>query len=307
MLSSSAACFPLPAAAPPPAVILSGANISSTYLSTRQDRYLVLHSRQLAQYLTRAVSAVSRFSYQLRPATTATAAEGGPMIGGGGPERQRLLPRLPWQRRRAPLGSHPHLQLQPLLWPGCSLLPQQRHILVTAHVDHGVPAPRQPVPHAQGPGLRTGRRMSHVFRFEAPMYPKPLYITDAALNIAPTLADKADIVQNAILFAHIMGVAQPKVAILAAVETVNPSMPSTLDAAALCKMADRGQITGGVIDGPFFERGTNAHVDHYLLNLGDLMNVGVLVFCFKGRHHFADVFFVKSGFHLVAPRMLPWL
>jgi phosphate acetyltransferase len=75
-------------------------------------------------------------------------------------------------------------------------------------------------------GLRTGRRMSHVFRFEAPMYPKPLYITDAALNIAPTLAEKADIVQNAILFAQIMGVAEPKVAILSAVETVNPSIPS---------------------------------------------------------------------------------
>jgi len=99
-------------------------------------------------------------------------------------------------------------------------------------------------------GLRTGRRMSHVFRFEAPMYPKPLYITDAALNIAPTLVDKADIVQNAILFAQIMGVATPKVAILSAVETVNPNIPSTLDAAALCKMADRGQIKGGLLDGP---------------------------------------------------------
>ena len=72
------------------------------------------------------------------------------------------------------------------------------------------------------------------------MYPKPLYITDAALNIAPTLQEKADIVQNAILFAQIMGVAEPKVAILSAVETVNPNIPSTLDAAALCKMADRG-------------------------------------------------------------------
>jgi phosphate acetyltransferase len=109
-------------------------------------------------------------------------------------------------------------------------------------------------------GLRTGRRMSHVFRFEAPMYPKPLYITDAALNIAPTLADKADIVQNAILFAQIMGVAQPKVAILSAVETVNPNIPSTVDAAALCKMADRGQIKGGLLDGPLaFDNAISSH------------------------------------------------
>ncbi len=100
------------------------------------------------------------------------------------------------------------------------------------------------------PQLRTGRRMSHVFRFDVPLYHKPLLITDAALNIRPTLQDKIDIVQNAIDFARIMGVKVPKVAILAAVEVVNPSMPSTLDAAALCKMTDRGQITGGVLDGP---------------------------------------------------------
>ena len=110
------------------------------------------------------------------------------------------------------------------------------------------------------PGLRTGRRMSHVFRFEAPMYPKPLYITDAALNISPTLLEKADIVQNAILFAHIMGVAEPKVAILAAVETINANMPSTIDAAALCKMAERGQIKGGVLDGPLaFDNAVSTH------------------------------------------------
>jgi len=110
------------------------------------------------------------------------------------------------------------------------------------------------------PGLRTGRRMSHVFRCQVPMYPKPLYITDAALNIAPTLAEKADIVQNAINFAHVMGLEEPKVAILAAVETVNPSMPSTLDAAALCKMAERGQIKGGVLDGPLaFDNAISAH------------------------------------------------
>jgi phosphate acetyltransferase len=100
------------------------------------------------------------------------------------------------------------------------------------------------------PALRTGKRMSHVFRFDIPLYHKPLLITDAALNIHPTLKEKVDIIQNAIDFARIMGVAEPKVAILSAVEMVNPNIPSTLDAAALCKMADRGQITGGVLDGP---------------------------------------------------------
>ena len=100
------------------------------------------------------------------------------------------------------------------------------------------------------PALRTGRRMSHVFRFDIPLYPKPLLITDAALNIRPNLAEKADIIQNAIDFARILGVALPKVAILSAVETVSPNIPSTLDAAALCKMADRRQITGGLLDGP---------------------------------------------------------
>lgn len=100
------------------------------------------------------------------------------------------------------------------------------------------------------PALRTGRRMSHVFRFDVPLYPKPLLITDAALNIRPSLTEKVDIIQNAIDFARILGVATPKVAILSAVETVNPNIPSTLDAAALCKMADRGQIQGGVLDGP---------------------------------------------------------
>lgn len=100
------------------------------------------------------------------------------------------------------------------------------------------------------PALRTGRRMSHVFRFEVPLYHKALLITDAAINIAPTLEEKTDIVQNAIDFAHIMGTACPKVAILAAVETVHSKMPATIDAAALCKMADRGQIKGGLLDGP---------------------------------------------------------
>jgi phosphate acetyltransferase len=99
-------------------------------------------------------------------------------------------------------------------------------------------------------GLRTARRISHVFILDVPAYPRPLMITDAAINIQPTLRDKVDIVQNAIDLAHTLDIEQPRVAILAAVETVNPHMPSTLDAAALCKMADRGQITGGLLDGP---------------------------------------------------------
>jgi phosphotransacetylase len=92
--------------------------------------------------------------------------------------------------------------------------------------------------------------MSHVFALDVPTYPRPLFITDAAINIAPDLADKRDIVQNAIDLAHALGIAAPKVAILSAVETVNPKIPSTVEAAALCKMLDRGQIRGGVLDGP---------------------------------------------------------
>jgi phosphotransacetylase len=103
---------------------------------------------------------------------------------------------------------------------------------------------------ARDTGLRTGRRISHVFVMDVPTYHKPLVVTDAAINIAPTLEDKVDIVQNAIDMAISLGVAQPKVAILAAVETVNSKMPATIDAACLCKMADRGQIKGGLLDGP---------------------------------------------------------
>jgi phosphate acetyltransferase len=99
-------------------------------------------------------------------------------------------------------------------------------------------------------GLRTGRRLSHVFLMDVPTYSKPLMITDAAINIAPTLEEKVSIIQNAIELAHIMSIPEPKVAILSAVETVNPKIQSTLDAAALCKMADRGQIKGGLLDGP---------------------------------------------------------
>jgi len=103
---------------------------------------------------------------------------------------------------------------------------------------------------ARETGLRTGRRISHVFLMDVPTYHKVLIVTDAAINIAPTLEDKVDICQNAIDLAIALGVARPKVAVLAAVETVNSKMAATLDAAALCKMAERSQITGGMIDGP---------------------------------------------------------
>ena len=103
---------------------------------------------------------------------------------------------------------------------------------------------------AHGIGLGTARRMSHVFVMDVPAYPRPLLITDAALNIYPDLEAKRDIVQNAIDLAHVLGIETPRVAVLSAIETVNPKMPSTLEAAALCKMADRGQITGGIVDGP---------------------------------------------------------
>jgi phosphate acetyltransferase len=103
---------------------------------------------------------------------------------------------------------------------------------------------------AKKTGLRTGRRISHVFIMDVPTYHKVLIVTDAAINIAPGLEDKVHICQNAIDLAVTLGVKKPKVAILAAVETVNSKMQATLDAAALCKMADRKQITGGILDGP---------------------------------------------------------
>jgi phosphate acetyltransferase len=99
-------------------------------------------------------------------------------------------------------------------------------------------------------GLRTGRRISHVYLMDVPTYHKVLIVTDGALNIAPTLEDKVDICQNAIDLVISLGLKKPKVAILAAVETVTSKMPATVDAAALCKMAERGQITGGILDGP---------------------------------------------------------
>ena len=99
-------------------------------------------------------------------------------------------------------------------------------------------------------GLRTGRRISHVFIMDVPTYHKVLLVTDGAINIAPTLEDKVDICQNAIDLAVSLGLEKPKVAILGAVETVTSKMPATIDAAALCKMAERGQITGALLDGP---------------------------------------------------------
>jgi phosphotransacetylase len=99
-------------------------------------------------------------------------------------------------------------------------------------------------------GLRGGRRISHVFALDVPAYPKPLFVTDAAINIAPDLMAKADILENAAELVRALGVPLPKVAVLAAVETVNPAMPATMDAAMLSKMAERGQIAGALVDGP---------------------------------------------------------
>lgn len=116
---------------------------------------------------------------------------------------------------------------------------------------------------AKESGLRTGRRLSHVYLMDVPTYPRPLLLTDAAVNIAPDLLDKRDIVQNAIDLAHVMGIETPRVAILSAVETVNPKLASTVDAAALCKMADRKQIVGGIVDGPLaFDNAINLQAAH---------------------------------------------
>ena len=103
---------------------------------------------------------------------------------------------------------------------------------------------------ARETGIRTARRISHCFVMDVPGHKDPLIITDAAVNIAPTLADKVDIVQNAIELGHALGFEEVRVAIMSAMETVNPAVPSTIEAAALCKMAERGQITGGILDGP---------------------------------------------------------
>lgn len=129
-------------------------------------------------------------------------------------------------------------------------------------------------------GLRTGQRLSHVFVMDVPSYPKPLLITDAAVNIAPDLETKASIVQNAINLAHVFGVETPRVAVLAAVETINPNMQATLDAASLCKMAERGQITGGIVDGPLaFDNAISAeaakqkHINSPVSGLVDILVV----------------------------------
>ena len=103
---------------------------------------------------------------------------------------------------------------------------------------------------ARDTGIRTARRISHCFVMDVPGHSEPLIITDAAVNIAPSLADKVDIVQNAIDLGRALGFPEVRVAIMSAMETVNPAVPSTIEAAALCKMAERGQITGGILDGP---------------------------------------------------------
>jgi phosphate acetyltransferase len=161
------------------------------------------------------------------------------------------------------------------------------------------------------PQLRTGRRMSHVFRFDIPMYSKPLLVTDAALNIHPTLMEKVDIIQNAIDFSVIMGVTSPKVAILSAVEMVNPDIPSTIEAAALCKMAQRGQIKGGILDGPLaFDNAISLHAaqikgieslvagDADILNVPDLESGNMLA---KQLEYFAGA----SGAGLVLGSKIP--
>jgi len=103
---------------------------------------------------------------------------------------------------------------------------------------------------ARETGIRTARRISHCFVMDVPGHKDPLIITDAAVNISPSLADKVDIVQNAIDLGHALGFPEVRVAIMSAMETINPAVPSTIEAAALCKMAERGQITGGILDGP---------------------------------------------------------
>jgi phosphate acetyltransferase len=103
---------------------------------------------------------------------------------------------------------------------------------------------------ARDTGLRTARRISHCFIMDVPSLDRPIVVTDAAINIFPTMEDKMHIIQNAIDLAHSLGIEKPKVAILSAMETINPKLQSTIEAGALCKMADRGQITGGILDGP---------------------------------------------------------
>ncbi len=129
-------------------------------------------------------------------------------------------------------------------------------------------------------GLRTGAILSHSFVFEMAAYDRLLLVTDPAMNVAPTLAQKADIIQNAVKLAHVLGIKPPKVAVLAAVETVNPDMPATLDAAALTKMADRGQIKGAIVDGPLaldnaisVEAARHKGIDSPVAGLADILMV----------------------------------
>ena len=116
---------------------------------------------------------------------------------------------------------------------------------------------------AREAGLRGNCRASHVFVMDIPGYDRPLLMTDCVVNIFPSLMDKRDIAQNAVNLAHAIGIDRPRVAVLSAVETVNPAIPGTIDAAALCKMADRGQITGGIFDGPLaYDNAISLHSAH---------------------------------------------
>jgi phosphate acetyltransferase len=128
--------------------------------------------------------------------------------------------------------------------------------------------------------MRTGRRISHVYVMDIPAYAKPLIVTDAAVNIAPSLEQKRDICQNAIDLLHLLGIAEPRVAVLAAVETINPKMPTTLDAAALTVMAARGQIRGAQVDGPLafdnaisFAAAKTKHIDSAVAGQADILLV----------------------------------
>ena len=159
---------------------------------------------------------------------------------GAGRKDRRRHQRLPDHAGRNRRARPPRLA-----WSMCRSGNAQAMMKGSLHTDELMKAAM-----ARDTGLRTARRISHVFIMDTPAYARTLLITDAAINIAPELEDKVHIVQNAIDLAHALGIPEPKVALLSAVETVNPKIKSTLDAAALCKMADRGQITGGILDGP---------------------------------------------------------
>jgi len=169
-----------------------------------------------------------------------------PILIGNGPEIQALATRLKVDITKYPLvQADTERQAAEIAVAMCRAAKAQALMKGSLHTDELLrPAMKSDT------GLRTSRRISHVFVMDTPAYARTLLITDAAINIEPELEDKVHIVQNAIDLAHALGIPEPKVALLSAIETVNPKIKSTLDAAALCKMADRGQITGGILDGP---------------------------------------------------------